>query len=87
MSSDNELENYTPITKYKRHETLKMNAVVWYGKKDVRMVKVPVPMLTEETDAIIKVTLSSICGSDLDLYHNEFSGILFFHNFLIIRIK
>ncbi len=45
-----------------------MRAVVWHGKRDVRVETVPDPMLKESTDAIIKVTTSGLCGSDLHLY-------------------
>ena len=38
------------------------------GKKDVRVEDVPDPEITEPTDAIIKVTSTAICGSDLHLY-------------------
>jgi len=45
-----------------------MKAVCWYGKHDVRVKKVPDPKILNPRDAIIKVTLSAICGSDLHLY-------------------
>ena len=45
-----------------------MKAVTWQGKRDMRVVEVPDPVLREPTDAIIKVTSSGICGSDLHLY-------------------
>jgi threonine dehydrogenase-like Zn-dependent dehydrogenase len=45
-----------------------MKAVTWQGKRDVRVESVPDPELREPTDAIIKVTASGICGSDLHLY-------------------
>jgi threonine dehydrogenase-like Zn-dependent dehydrogenase len=45
-----------------------MKAVVWHGKEDVRVEAVPDPVLREPTDAIIRVTSSGICGSDLHLY-------------------
>jgi threonine dehydrogenase-like Zn-dependent dehydrogenase len=45
-----------------------MRAVVWHGKHDVRVETVPDPILKEPTDAIIKVTTSGLCGSDLHLY-------------------
>jgi hypothetical protein len=40
--------------------------LAWHGKRDVRVEKVPDPILKEPNDAIIKVTSSGICGSDLD---------------------
>ena len=45
-----------------------MRAVVWHGKRDVRVETVPDPILKEPTDAIIRVTTSGLCGSDLHLY-------------------
>ncbi len=45
-----------------------MKAVVWHGKEDVRVDNVPDPIIQEPTDAIIKVTSTAICGSDLHLY-------------------
>jgi threonine dehydrogenase-like Zn-dependent dehydrogenase len=45
-----------------------MRAVVWHGKHDVRVETVPDPRIEEPTDAIVRVTSSGICGSDLHLY-------------------
>jgi threonine dehydrogenase-like Zn-dependent dehydrogenase len=45
-----------------------MKAVTWHGKRDVRVETVPDPAIQEPTDAIIRVTSSGICGSDLHLY-------------------
>jgi hypothetical protein len=45
-----------------------MRALTWHGKRDVRYEEVPDPQLKEPTDAIIRVTTSGICGSDLHLY-------------------
>src|SRR4051812_7653155 len=45
-----------------------MRAVVWHGKRDVRVDTVPEPKIEAPTDAIIRVTSSGICGSDLHLY-------------------
>jgi threonine dehydrogenase-like Zn-dependent dehydrogenase len=38
---------------------------------DVRVEEAPVPAITEPTDVIIKVTGTTVCGSDLHLYHKE----------------
>ena len=46
-----------------------MKAVCWYGKGDVRVETVPEPKILNPRDAIIKVTLSAICGSDVHLYN------------------
>jgi threonine dehydrogenase-like Zn-dependent dehydrogenase len=45
-----------------------MKAVTWQGKRDVRVEEVPDPRIEEPTDAIIRVTSTNICGSDLHLY-------------------
>lgn len=45
-----------------------MRAVVWHGKRDVRVDTVPDPVIREPTDAIVRVTSSGLCGSDLHLY-------------------
>ncbi len=45
-----------------------MKAVTWHGKRDVRVDTVPDPKIQEPTDAIIEVTSTNICGSDLHLY-------------------
>src|SRR5215831_18106205 len=46
-----------------------MKAVCWYGTSDVRVETVPEPEILNPRDAIIKVTLSAICGSDIHLYN------------------
>ena len=45
-----------------------MRAVTWQGKRDVRVEDVPDPRIEQPTDAIIRVTTTNICGSDLHLY-------------------
>ncbi|MFD5157361.1 zinc-dependent alcohol dehydrogenase [Streptomyces hawaiiensis] len=45
-----------------------MRAVTWQGKRDVRVENVPDPTIQEPTDAVIRVTSSGLCGSDLHLY-------------------
>ncbi|RBQ17951.1 glutathione-dependent formaldehyde dehydrogenase [Spongiactinospora rosea] len=45
-----------------------MKAVTWHGKRDVRVEEVTDPAIKEPTDAVIKVTSTGICGSDLHLY-------------------
>ena len=54
-----------------------MKALTWHGKRDVRVEEVPDPEIVEPTDAIIKVTSSGICGSDLHLYEvlGPFMGV------------
>src|SRR5947208_5477971 len=45
-----------------------MEAVCWEGKKNVEVLKVPDPSIINPRDAILKVTTTAICGSDLHLY-------------------
>jgi threonine dehydrogenase-like Zn-dependent dehydrogenase len=45
-----------------------MKAVTWHGKRDVRVDNVPDPNIQEPTDAIVRITTTNICGSDLHLY-------------------
>jgi threonine dehydrogenase-like Zn-dependent dehydrogenase len=45
-----------------------MRALTYHGTRDVRVDTVPDPVIEEPTDAIIRVTSSGICGSDLHLY-------------------
>ncbi|MFH9087352.1 zinc-dependent alcohol dehydrogenase [Streptomyces sp. NPDC017673] len=45
-----------------------MKAVTWQGKRDVRVEDVPDPRIEEPTDAVIRVTSTGLCGSDLHLY-------------------
>ena len=45
-----------------------MKAVVYNGARDVRVEDVPEPRIEEPTDAIVRITSSGICGSDLHMY-------------------
>src|SRR5436305_1815463 len=45
-----------------------MKAVTFHGKRDVRVDDVPDPRIEQPTDAIVRITSSGICGSDLHLY-------------------
>ena len=45
-----------------------MRALVYHGKRDVRVDTVPDPTIEEPTDAIVRITSSGLCGSDLHLY-------------------
>ena len=46
-----------------------MKANCWHGKHDVRVEQVPDPTILNPRDAIIKITSTAICGSDLHLYN------------------
>jgi threonine dehydrogenase-like Zn-dependent dehydrogenase len=45
-----------------------VKALTWQGRRDVRVEEVPDPTIEKPTDAVIRVTSSGICGSDLHLY-------------------
>jgi threonine dehydrogenase-like Zn-dependent dehydrogenase len=45
-----------------------MKAVRWHGKRDVQVDEVPDPTIEQPTDALVRITTTNICGSDLHLY-------------------
>jgi len=45
-----------------------MKALTWHGKRDVRVEDVPDPEIEQPTDAVVRITSTAICGSDLHLY-------------------
>ena len=45
-----------------------MRALTWHGRRDVRVDTVPDPVIEQPTDAIVRITTTAICGSDLHLY-------------------
>jgi threonine dehydrogenase-like Zn-dependent dehydrogenase len=47
-----------------------VKAVRWYGKHDVRVEEVPELQIINDRDAIIRVTSTAMCGSDLHLYND-----------------
>ncbi|MDB5108479.1 MAG: glutathione-dependent formaldehyde dehydrogenase [Candidatus Binatus sp.] len=63
-----------------------MKALCWRGKNDVRVETVPDPELINPRDAIVKITLTAICGSDLHLYNGYIptmeSGDILGHEFM-----
>jgi threonine dehydrogenase-like Zn-dependent dehydrogenase len=63
-----------------------MKAVCWHGAKDVRVDNVPDPKILNPRDAIIKITSTAICGSDLHLYDGFIptmkSGDILGHEFM-----
>lgn len=68
-----------------------MRALAWFGTNDVRMVDAPVPEITDPEDVIVRVTGTTICGSDLHLYHGEImtlqKGDILGHEFMGIVDK
>lgn len=63
-----------------------MKANCWYGKNDVRVEDVPDPKLINPRDAIVRVTSTAICGSDLHLYDGYiptmYQGDILGHEFM-----
>lgn len=53
-----------------------MKANCWHGKRDIRVDTVPDPKILNPRDAIIKVTSTAICGSDLHLYNSYVPSML-----------
>jgi len=53
-----------------------MKAVCWYNRFDVRVENVPDPKILNARDAILKITSTAICGSDLHLYHGVIPTML-----------
>ena len=45
-----------------------MKALEWYGTHDIRLESAPEPEILNPRDAILRITLTAICGSDLHLY-------------------
>ncbi|HEX2864700.1 MAG TPA: zinc-dependent alcohol dehydrogenase [Deinococcales bacterium] len=53
-----------------------MKAVVWHAVGDIRLDDVPEPRLQAPTDAIVRLTASAICGTDLHFVRGTFSGMV-----------
>jgi len=60
-----------PSPHSKQHPSLTYKASEWHGVEDVKLVERAKPMITEARDALIRVTSTTICGSDLHMYHGE----------------
>ena len=52
-----------------------MKAVVWHGVGDIRLDEVPDPEIQEPTDAVVRLTASAICGTDLHFVRGTFTGM------------
>jgi threonine dehydrogenase-like Zn-dependent dehydrogenase len=48
-----------------------MKAAVFHGKKDIRIDQVPDPEIQKPTDAIVRITRTAVCGSDLWFYRGQ----------------
>jgi len=68
-SALNYVVDYGPYLPKKKapNSLTSMKAVCWHGTNDVRSIQYPIPNLNPR-DAIIKITSTAICGSDLHLY-------------------
>ncbi len=53
-----------------------MKAVVWHGIGDIRLDDVPEPQLREKTDAVVRLTASAICGTDLHFIRGTMGGMV-----------
>lgn len=52
-----------------------MKAVVWHGIGDIRLDEVPEPTIQTQDDAIVRLTASAICGTDLHFVRGTMSGM------------
>ena len=52
-----------------------MKAIAFRGAGDVRVEAVADPTIVEPTDALVGITTSAVCGSDLHQYHGRVPGI------------
>lgn len=63
-----------------------MRATCWHGKQDIRVENVPDPRILNKRDAIVRITSTAICGSDLHLYNalipSMMSGDILGHEFM-----
>lgn len=53
-----------------------MKAVVWHGEGDIRLDTVEDPTITEPTDAVVQITRSAICGTDLHFIRGTMAGMV-----------
>ncbi len=52
-----------------------MKAITLHGTEDVRVESVPDPRIVDPGDAVVRITTSAVCGSDLHQYHGRVPGI------------
>ena len=52
-----------------------MKAVVFHDIGDIRLEDVPEPKIEQDSDAIVRITTSAICGTDLHFVRGTFSGM------------
>jgi len=61
-------------TKYKEHPSLVMKAAEWHGKESIKVVSRPAPTITDDEDCIVRITSTTVCGSDLHMYFHQIPG-------------
>src|SRR2546427_9045312 len=68
-----------------------MKAVCWEGKKNVQVHEVPDPKILNPRDAVIRITTTAICGSDLHLYNGYIptmeKGDILGHEFMGVVVE
>ncbi|MES1026419.1 alcohol dehydrogenase catalytic domain-containing protein [Gloeocapsa sp. BRSZ] len=52
-----------------------MKAVIFHGIGDIRLDDVPEPKIQEPTDALVRLTSSAICGTELHMVRGTFTGM------------
>lgn len=52
-----------------------MKAVIFYGMGDIRLEDVSEPRIKEPTDAIVSVTATAICGTDIHMIRGTLAGM------------
>jgi len=60
---------------YNEHPSRRMKAAEWHGREDIRLIERPSPSITDDDDVIVRITNTTICGSDLHMYFNEVPGV------------
>jgi len=58
-----------------RDESIPTKVLEWWGTEDVRLATRGKPLVTEPKDAILKITATTVCGSDLHMYTNTVQGL------------
>jgi len=58
----------------RRDKLQSSKAVTWTGSQSLAVTDIGIPMITEARDAIVRITTTAICGSDLHMYANEVPG-------------
>src|ERR687896_2749470 len=63
-----------------------MRATCWHGTRNVQVEEVPDPQIINPRDAIVRITSTAICGSDLHIYNGFIpsmkSGDILGHEFM-----